>query len=164
MSEYIYFLPFSALPTFDVEKILDDTSRKWKLDFHLLKADNMYVVSSGAHQLILALQNEPLSMGIVDGLISSYPQWSYEEISRLREHQALMSIRSPKSLFKSKQYISLVASVVFALLEQDGAVGLFNVIAEKYYPVSYFQKYNGETIPQLDEVDFLFTGKQNKKR
>jgi len=163
MSEYIYFLPFSALPTFDVEKILDDASRKWKQDFHLIKTDDMYIVSSGAHQLILALQNEPLSMGIVDALISSYPQWSYEEISRLREHQALMSIRSPRSLFKSKQHMSLIASVVFALLEQEYAVGFFNAMAEKYYPVSYFQKYTDKTIPQLDEVDFLFTGK-NKKR
>ena len=163
MSDYIYFLPFSALPTFDVEKMLDDTSRRWKLDFHLIKADDMYVVSSGTHQLILALQNEPLQRGIVDTLISTYQQWSYEEISRLREHQALMSIRSPKSLFKSKQHVSLIASIVFVLLEQEGAVGFFNAMTEKYYPVSYFQKYNVETIPQLDEVDFLFTGK-NKKR
>jgi hypothetical protein len=164
MSEYIYFLPFFALPTFDVEKMLDIASKKWKQDFHLIKTDDMYIVSSGAHQLILALQNEHLSMGIVDTLISSYPQWSYEEISQLREHQVLISIRSPKTLFKSKQHMSLIASVVLALLEQEGAVGLFDAKAEKYYPVSYFQKYNGETIPKLDEVDFLFTGKQNKKR
>jgi len=117
----------------------------------------MYVISSGAHQLILALQKEPLQKGIVDTLISSYPQWSYEEITRLREHQALMSIRSPRSLFKSRQHMSLIVSVVFALLEQEGAVGFFNATAENYYPVSYFQKYNGKSVPQLDEVDFLFT-------
>jgi len=123
----------------------------------------MYVVSSGTHQLILALQKESLQRGIVDTLISSYPQWNFEEISLLREHQALISIRTPKTLIKSKLHMSLIASVVLALLEKEGAVGFFNAMAEKYYPVSYFQKYTGETIPQLDEIDFIFTGK-NKKR
>ena len=160
MSDYIYFLPFSGPINFDVEKTLDAASRKWRQDFHLIKSDDVYIVGSGAHQLILSLQKESLPREIVDTLITSYPQWSYEEISQLREHQTLISIRSPKILFKSKQHISLISSVVLALLEQEGAVGFFNAIAEKYYPVSYFQKYNGETIPQLDEVDYLFTGKK----
>jgi len=124
----------------------------------------MYIVGSGAHQLVLAVQKESLQSGIIDILISSYPHRSYEEISQLREHRALISIRSPKTLFKSKQHMSLIASVVLALLEQEGAVGFFNATAEKYYPVSYFQKYNSEIVPQSDEIDYLFTGKQNKKR
>jgi hypothetical protein len=164
MSDYIYFLPFSSLPIFDVEQMLNSTSKKWRQDFHLIKSDLTYVVNSGAHQLILVLQKEPLQRGIIDALISSYPQWSYEEISRLREHQALISIRTPRTFFKSKQHMLLIASVVLTLLEQEGAVGFFNAMDGKYYPVGSFQKFHGETIPQLDDVDFLFTGKQNKKR
>ncbi|NJC94938.1 MAG: hypothetical protein C3F07_09870 [Anaerolineales bacterium] len=164
MSDYLYFLPFSGSISFDIEKTLDVASQKWKQDFHIIKSDDIYIIGSGTHQLILALQKESLQRGIVDTLISSYPQWSFEEIARLREHKALISIRTPKTLFKSKHHMALIASVAFALLGQEGAVGFFNATSEKYYPVSHFQKYNNEIVPQLDEIDYLFAEKQNKKR
>jgi hypothetical protein len=164
MADFICVLPFSGSITFDVEKILDVASRKWNQTFHIIKADNTYIVSSGSQQLLLALQKEPLTKEFVDILISSYTQWSYEEISGLRNHQTMISIRAPGNPLKLKRQSILMASVVLALLEQEGVVGFVNAIAQNYYPVSYFQRYMGETVPQLEELNFLFVGNQNQKR
>jgi len=156
MSDFICFIPFSGPITFDVEQLLDVVSREWKLKFNSLKSEDIYVISSGSQQLVLAEQNEQISREFVDTLISSYSQWNYEEIAELRNHRVLVSIRTPGNPVKSKQHLLFVASLALALLKQEGAVGFINTTLCRYYPASYFRAYIGEKTPQPDELKFMF--------
>jgi len=164
MSDYVCFIPFSGSVAFDIDQILEDASRDWKLKFQCIKSEDIYVINSGSQQLVLAVQNEQLSREFVDALISSHSQWSYEEIAELRDHQVLVSIRTPGNPVKSKQHLVFVVSVLLTLLKQEGAIGLVNTIDHKYYPARHFQAYMGDKVPQPDELKFLFVADQNQKR
>jgi hypothetical protein len=164
MSDFICFIPFSGSVVFDIDQILETASRDWKLKFQCIKSEDMYVVISGSQQLVLAVQNEQLSREFVDALISSYSQWSYEEIAELRNHQVLVSIRTPGNPVKSKQHLVFVVSVLMTLLKQEGAIGIINTLDHKYYPARHFQAYRDGKISEPDELKFLFVVDQNQKR
>ena len=148
--------PFCTAVNPDIEKILEVSFQQSGHDFSCVKADNAFVITSGVNQLVLAMQNERFPRESIDVLISSFSGWSYDELDQLKNHQSLVSIRTPRNPINSKAQVSFIAQVVLTLLRQEGAVGFVNAVAEYYFPVSRFEVYMSEMVLQPEEFYFLF--------
>jgi hypothetical protein len=155
---------FSSAINTDIENLLTTSFRKCGRDVSYKKREGYTVVTQGDNALFLEFHNEPIPRNFVEGLISSFPGLSYEEIDLLKNHQASISFRTLINPRKSKDLALFIVQAVLALLRQEGAVGFIAGPAPSYYPVRHFDRYMGETVLRIEEFYYLFDKAQNVKR